>query len=219
MGILWWTGGACGVFLTMRKKDRHRRNFFPALVIFLTGVAMANHHQHSAFSTTIHTFFGTALCAVGLSKLIEVAFVTGLEKGTEKHPYQLLPAFLLVLSGCMFMSAHEEQLHWLSTYTVIDTASYLNAIVSLAMVLFIYPMALCRLYKHLVSDSTTGFETMDSTDELEDECHQLDAIARCNYQLHTDKDEKPASPSGPMHYDTDQHKRSDWMVNIDSDEE
>lgn len=71
MGVLWWTGGAVGVWISRRGA----RSIFPAAIIFLTGWAMSGHAQALEISTRVHATFGYTLMAGGICRIIEICFV------------------------------------------------------------------------------------------------------------------------------------------------
>src|ERR1700737_345263 len=74
IGIIWFCAGILGVFLSSRK-GRPQRNVIPAIVIILTGWAMAGNEQHLEFSTKLHANFGPTLMAAGVTRIIEIVIV------------------------------------------------------------------------------------------------------------------------------------------------
>ena len=120
MGVVWWAGGAAGVWLSRKGQ----RSVLPAVIIMLTGWAMSGHKQAVAISTHIHALFGYALMAGGVCRIIEICFVLrDAPSGTVDRPtvpgawfpvsvFQYLPPFLLVAGGIMFMSATDEEMRW-----------------------------------------------------------------------------------------------------------
>jgi hypothetical protein len=74
IGIIWFCAGILGVFLSSRK-GRPQRNVIPAIVIILTGWAMAGHEQRLEFSTKLHATFGHTLMAAGVTRIIEIVIV------------------------------------------------------------------------------------------------------------------------------------------------
>ena len=120
MGVVWWAGGAAGVWLSRKGQ----RSVLPAVIIMLTGWAMSGHKQAVAISTHIHALFGYALIAGGVCRIIEICFVLrDAPSGTVDRPtvpgawfpvsvFQYLPPFLLVAGGIMFMSATDEEMRW-----------------------------------------------------------------------------------------------------------
>ncbi|KDQ61912.1 hypothetical protein JAAARDRAFT_525818 [Jaapia argillacea MUCL 33604] len=71
MGVLWWTGGALGIFLARN----NNRTVVPSIIIMLTGWAMSNHAQALMISTEVHSMFGYTLMLAGLARIIEICFV------------------------------------------------------------------------------------------------------------------------------------------------
>ncbi|KAL8277314.1 hypothetical protein RQP46_010267 [Phenoliferia psychrophenolica] len=112
LGVLWWAGGALGIFLARNGK----RNIVPAIIISMTGFAMSAHAQSLEFSTNVHKLFGFALMSAGVARVIEVCFVLSDAPSPPSNPraFQHLPPFLLVLSGLTFLSATEEQMQWIA---------------------------------------------------------------------------------------------------------
>jgi hypothetical protein len=122
LGVLFWAGGALGLWFGRKRK----RNIWPALVIALTGFAMSGHEQATHLSTNVHSIFGYTLMLAGICRIIEICFV--LKEQHTPPPDSTMPAipeqtrepemkawqhttpFLLVAGGVMFMSATEEQI-------------------------------------------------------------------------------------------------------------
>ncbi|OZJ02628.1 hypothetical protein BZG36_03843 [Bifiguratus adelaidae] len=141
MGILWWAGGALGIFLS-----RHNtRNVVPSLVILFTGVAMVGHQQHVPNSGPIHSFFGYTLVAGAVCRIIEICFVWTPE-ATSINPFQHLPSLLIIMAGFLFMSATEEQIMVLND-KMIDPASWANVILSIGFLVFLYAHVLLSLWE------------------------------------------------------------------------
>ena len=150
MGIIWWAAGLVGIWLSRDRSGRPRRNLIPAIVILLTGWAMAGHPQDLDISTHVHATFGYTLMSAGLTRIIEISFVlkdkttlVGPEGGdvdAEINSFQYLPVFLLYASGFLFMGATEEQMAMLATAQVTHV-SYILILFSLAFLLF-----LCKSY-------------------------------------------------------------------------
>uniref|UniRef100_V5F2Q8 YTP1 n=2 Tax=Kalmanozyma brasiliensis (strain GHG001) TaxID=1365824 RepID=V5F2Q8_KALBG len=162
MGVLWWAGGAVGIWLSRGG----RRNVFPAIIIALTGWAMSAHSQELMISTMVHSLFGYALMGAGIARMIEVCFVlqdrpTG---STAESPdaavasneavngswypiraFQYLPPYLLVASGVLFMSATDEELRWADARGV-DHATWGLIDFSASMLMFFWINVLVDLY-------------------------------------------------------------------------
>lgn len=152
MGVLWWTGGALGVWLS-----RHgRRSIVPATIIFLTGWGMSVHSQALAISTHIHAMFGYALMAGGVCRIVEICFVlhdqpSGTSGETERgawfptHLFQYLPPFLLVAGAFLFMSATDEEMRWADSHGI-DFATWAMIDLSAAFLLFFWMNVLIDTY-------------------------------------------------------------------------
>ncbi|KAG7445160.1 uncharacterized protein BT62DRAFT_898562 [Guyanagaster necrorhizus] len=70
LGVLWWCGGALGIFLARN----NQRNVVPGLIIILTGWGMSEHAQALMISTKVHTMFGYTLMLAGFTRIIEICF-------------------------------------------------------------------------------------------------------------------------------------------------
>ncbi|GAA5946835.1 hypothetical protein JCM3775_001727 [Rhodotorula graminis] len=171
LGVLWWAGGALGIWLGRN----HKRNIIPGLLISLTGYAMANHGQHLEFSTNVHKFFGWCLMAAGVCRIIEICFVLGdaptpaLDDAVAGRPkaFQHLTPFLLVLSGITFLSATEEQMQWVAG-SGMDSTTYGNILLSGAFVIYLACTVLFDLYefqtRHRSTASAIGLAPSSSSD-------------------------------------------------------
>ncbi|GAA5919595.1 hypothetical protein JCM1841_001067 [Sporobolomyces salmonicolor] len=148
LGVLWWAGGALGVWMGRNAK----RNVMPAIIIAMTGFAMANHGQALEFSTSVHKLFGASLMAAGGARIIEICFVLKDEPTppTSAHQgpraFQHLTPFLLVLSGLTFLSATEEQMIWVAG-SGMDSTTYANILFSGAFAIYLAGVAMVDLYQ------------------------------------------------------------------------
>ncbi|KAH8733146.1 hypothetical protein GQ44DRAFT_696981 [Phaeosphaeriaceae sp. PMI808] len=150
MGIIWWTAGLLGVWLSRSRDGRPKRNLIPGMVIFVTGWAMSAHPQHLAISTMIHTIFGYTLMAAGASRIIEISFVlkdrsATTADGLDPNSFQYMTPFLLVAGGFLFMGATEEQMQILDDLNVTHV-SYVLILFSIAFFLFLFVNMLIHLY-------------------------------------------------------------------------
>lgn len=99
LGIIWFCAGILGVFLSSRK-GRPQRNVIPAIVILLTGWAMAGHEQHLEFSTRLHGIFGHTLMAAGVTRIVEIVMVLQDKWNAgddEIRSFQYVPPFVRLL--------------------------------------------------------------------------------------------------------------------------
>lgn len=153
MGVVWWAGGAAGVWVSRKGK----RSVIPAFIILLTGWAMSGHAQALMLSTQVHSLFGYTLMCAGICRVIEVCFVlndrpTGeetddIEEGQwfKIRVFQYLPPFLLVASGTLFMSATDEEMRWANSKGV-DHVTWGLIDFSIAFVLFLWMNVLIDTY-------------------------------------------------------------------------
>ncbi|KAK4047121.1 hypothetical protein OIV83_005573 [Microbotryomycetes sp. JL201] len=147
LGVLWWAGGALGIFLGRNGK----RNVVPGVIMTMTGYAMSAHEQSTAFSTTVHKLFGVCLMSAGVTRVIEICFVLKDSPSPAEQSlirsFQHLPPYLLVLSGLTFMSATEEQVKWVDGEIGMDATTYANILFSGAFIVYLVGIALVELYE------------------------------------------------------------------------
>ncbi|KAG6330609.1 hypothetical protein ID866_8482 [Astraeus odoratus] len=168
LGFLWWAGGALGIFLARN----NQRNVVPALIIVLTGWAMSDHAQALMISTKVHASFGYTLILAGVTRIIEVCFLSTfvlhpgvLDDNDSEHTlssnqishetirsqvtaaraFRHLPPFLLVASGFLFMSATDEELEAVHDIDM-DHVTYILGMYSFAFVLYLFTQFLFHLY-------------------------------------------------------------------------
>ncbi|KAM0791544.1 hypothetical protein ACM66B_005992 [Microbotryomycetes sp. NB124-2] len=147
LGVLWWAGGALGIFLGRNGK----RNVVPGVIMTMTGYAMSAHEQSTVFSTTVHWLFGVCLMSAGVARVIEICFILKDSPSPREQSlvrsFQHLPPYLLVLSGLTFMSATEEQVKWVGGEVGMDATTYANILFSGAFVVYLVGVALVELYE------------------------------------------------------------------------
>ncbi|KAK4100190.1 hypothetical protein N658DRAFT_516876 [Parathielavia hyrcaniae] len=150
MGIIWWSAGLVGVWLSRGRDGLPKRNFIPGFIILITGWAMSAHPQELMTSAMTHKMFGYTLMAAGLTRIIEVSFVLqdkpGVsDDGTQYNSFQFIPVFLLYAAGFLFMGATEEQMALVAGSSM-DAVAYILILYSLASLLFLFTMALVHVY-------------------------------------------------------------------------
>jgi len=146
LGVLWWAGGALGIFLSRS----NQRTLLPSLIILLTGWAFSGHAQSLMLSTQVHAVFGITLISAALARIIEIAFLLkGKPSGTLREgnvsSWQYLPPFGLIAGGILFMSATDEELRWADSLGV-DHVTYALIMFSAAFVIFLHVCLLIHLY-------------------------------------------------------------------------
>lgn len=152
MGIIWWSAGLVGMWLSRDRHGRPKRNLIPGIVILMTGWAMSAHPQALMLSTMVHSVFGYTLMAAGLTRVIEISFILRdnssiSEDGQDTNSFQYLPVFLLYASGFLFMGATEEQMQLLSDAGVTHV-SYILILYSIAFMLFLCKSPLLSVSTH-----------------------------------------------------------------------
>ncbi|KAL7422561.1 hypothetical protein Q5752_003209 [Cryptotrichosporon argae] len=129
IAVMFWFAGATGVLL---ESTRIRRalaavfaarapqpptyaasfNPFPALVIAVTGLAMAAHHQDYEFQVSIHALWGTLLAGGSACRLLTYAFLWLRPPADSplpsRPPTEVLAAFGWATGGIVFMLSDEE---------------------------------------------------------------------------------------------------------------
>ncbi|XWX00178.1 hypothetical protein V2A60_008198 [Cordyceps javanica] len=153
MGIVWWCAGLAGIWLSRDRDGNPKRNFIPAFVIFITGWAMSAHPQELMVSAMTHAMFGKTLMAVGVTRVIEIAFVLKDkqsldESGRTWSSFQFIPVFLMYAAGFLFMGATEEQMHLVDS-SGMDGVAYSLILYSLAFMVFLFANMLIHLYDRL----------------------------------------------------------------------
>ncbi|WKT41796.1 protein of unknown function DUF2427 [Fusarium oxysporum f. sp. vasinfectum] len=153
MGIIWWCAGLAGIWLSKDRDGNPKRNFIPGFVIFITGWAMSAHPQELMVSAATHTMFGYTLMVVGITRIIEIAFVLRdahsiSEDGRTANSFQFVPLFFMYAAGFLFMGATEEQMN-LVAGSAMDHVSYILITYSLASIMFLFVNMLIGLWDRL----------------------------------------------------------------------
>ncbi|KAJ4148357.1 hypothetical protein LMH87_002832 [Akanthomyces muscarius] len=156
MGVVWWCAGLAGIWLSRDRDGNPKRNFIPAFVIFITGWAMSAHPQELMVSAMTHAMFGKTLMAVGVTRVIEIAFILKdkqslHESGRTWNSFQYIPVFLMYAAGFLFMGATEEQMNLVAA-SGMDGVSYTLILYSLAFMTFLFANMLIHLYDRLSAD-------------------------------------------------------------------
>ncbi|EPE10499.1 integral membrane protein [Ophiostoma piceae UAMH 11346] len=150
MGVIWWSAGLAGIWLSRGRDGRPQRNFVPGFVLFITGWAMSAHPQELMVSAATHAMFGYTLMAAGVTRIIEVSFIVrdknGISAdGIESSSFQYIPVFLLYAAGFLFMGATEEQM-LLVAGSGMDHVAYILILYSLAFLVFLFVNILIGVY-------------------------------------------------------------------------
>ncbi|THH10483.1 hypothetical protein EW145_g1299 [Phellinidium pouzarii] len=168
LGVLWWTGGALGIWLSRN----NQRSVAPSVIIILTGWAMSQHRQAFEMSTMMHAAFGNVLMLAGMARIVEVSFVApSFEKenhvmDSDHHSertlsppssssenmrlatvqaFRHLPPFLLISAGLLFMSATDEELRYVDDNGM-DHVTYALIMLSLAFAIYTFVLVLINMW-------------------------------------------------------------------------
>ncbi|EFX02184.1 integral membrane protein [Grosmannia clavigera kw1407] len=180
MGIIWWSAGLAGIWLSRTRDGRPQRNFVPGFVLFLTGWAMSSHPQELMISAATHAMFGYSLMACGVTRIIEVAFLLRDRNsisadGIEINSFQYISVFLLYASGFLFMGATEEQMLLVST-SGLDHVAYILILYSVAFLLFLFVHLLISLYDRTVNADLLAAKQRQYRAELEAADNDISAV-------------------------------------------
>ncbi|KAK1225866.1 hypothetical protein PQX77_011176 [Marasmius sp. AFHP31] len=179
MGVLWWAGGALGIFLSRN----NQRNVVPAIIIILTGWGMSEHAQALMISTKVHATFGYTLMLAGVTRIIEICYyvprytadapVADDSDATSEHTlaeaypggvstskaaagkaFRHLPPYLLVAAGLLFMSATDEELRFVHEKEM-DHVTYILIMFSISFILYLLIVSLIHLYANSGRNTTS----------------------------------------------------------------
>ncbi|KAF7798706.1 hypothetical protein EIP86_009930 [Pleurotus ostreatoroseus] len=156
--------------------------------IIMTGWAFSDHAQALMISTKVHAMVGYTLMMAGVTRIIEVSFIapkyTALaesapsDDNNSEHTltdsssssaswqsakaFRHLPPFLLTASGVLFMSATDEELHFINDEGM-DHVTYILLMFSIAFVIYALIVSLINVWAHSgrngsSSDSSNGIE-------------------------------------------------------------
>lgn len=145
MGIVWWAVGMFGIYTTWdRVNNKPKRSHIPGFIMILTGYAMMSHSQSLKVSSHVHYMFGVMLILAGLARVIEISFVLndGAIDTKNAKIWLYVTPLLLIESGCLFMSATEESMAFLTEHGIM-AAPYILVITSVAAIvalLAVYPI-------------------------------------------------------------------------------
>lgn len=124
-------------------------NPFPALVIGVTGIAMAAHHQDYIYEVQIHMLWGQLLAGFALLRCLTY-FLLWLRPPTasvlpSRPPTEALAAFSLCCGGLVFMLSSEEVSFAAMRSGYGDFMAILNVAVAIVALLFCWTTALMML--------------------------------------------------------------------------
>ncbi|KAL9058620.1 MAG: hypothetical protein Q9162_001627 [Coniocarpon cinnabarinum] len=92
----------------------HSMNPMPAVVIFLLGVMMSSHTQHTPVSAAIHKHWGLLFAGFSLSRVFTYIVMYLKPPGSyfpSRPPTEIISAFCLVSGGLIFMASNSDTVH------------------------------------------------------------------------------------------------------------
>ncbi|KAL3477189.1 hypothetical protein BJX99DRAFT_246343 [Aspergillus californicus] len=165
IGIIWWSAGAVGMWLSWDRGRKPKRNFVPGGVLFITGWSMSAHPQELIVSAAMHSAFGFALMAGGVSRIIEIVFILNdghsvEDDGREWNSFQFIPIFCLYAAGFLLIGANAEQMSLINDSSV-DHVSYIHVLLSITCIVFLFVNVLIHIYDRLVNVSPDNTDDSD----------------------------------------------------------
>lgn len=120
-------------------------NPFPAMVIGVTGVAMAAHHQDYVYEVQVHMLWGEMLAAFALFRMLTY-FLLWLRPPSSvlpsRPPTEILASFTLTCGGLLFMLSNEEVSFAAMRADYGDFMAMLNVAVALVALVFSWSFAI-----------------------------------------------------------------------------
>ncbi|OCF31554.1 cytoplasmic protein [Kwoniella heveanensis BCC8398] len=151
-----WVRKVMGSFISGGRRDVHEPptyafsyNPLPALVIGVTGLAMAAHHQEYVFQVSIHSLWGTLLAGGSLFRFLTYFFLF-LRPPVEstlpsRPPTEVLTAFGYAAGGIVFMLSNEE-IAWAAMRAGWDDMmAFLNFTVALTCFVFCWSVTVMAI--------------------------------------------------------------------------
>ncbi|KAF8543021.1 hypothetical protein BDD12DRAFT_916052 [Trichophaea hybrida] len=127
IAFMFFGGGLLGLLIESRKIRRlltpgvstsldFSLNPLPAIVIFVLGILMSQHHQHSHLSTMIHTQWGVLLAAGAVFRLLTyMQFFRSppTSAAPSRPPTEVVAAFCFMAGGLVFMASNKDTVAYL----------------------------------------------------------------------------------------------------------
>ncbi|KAF8324437.1 uncharacterized protein EI90DRAFT_2934701 [Cantharellus anzutake] len=117
-------------------------NPFPAIVIGVTGAAMAAHHQRYMFAVQVHALWGNLLLAFSVLRCVTYVFLWLRPPTSERSllpsrpPSELLASFFLASGGLVFISSSEPIIFGAMRHGRDDLMMILDVVVAITCFVF-----------------------------------------------------------------------------------
>ncbi|ORX38439.1 hypothetical protein BD324DRAFT_578083 [Kockovaella imperatae] len=187
IAIMFWFAGLIGILLESksvrrvlgsmlgRPRDMHEPpsyafsfNPLPALVIAVTGLAMAAHHQRYVFQVQIHSLWGLLLAGGSLCRFLTYFFLW-IRPPVEstlpsRPPTEILTSFGWAAGGIVFMLSVEE-VSWAAMRAGYDDMmAFLNITVALTCFVFCWVVIILVIKGAAVMRREKGIERVSKVD-------------------------------------------------------
>ena len=120
-----------------KQTTAHSMNPMPAVVIFLLGIMMSSHTQHSPVSAAIHKQWGLLFSGFSLSRILTYVIMY-LKPPTSyissRPPTEIISSFCLVTGGVIFMASNADTVHALEMHDL-DAMFVFTVVMGLASLL------------------------------------------------------------------------------------
>lgn len=123
-------------------------NPFPALVIGVTGVAMAAHHQDYVYEVQIHILWGEMLAAFAFFRWLTYFFLWVRPPAStlpSRPPTEIVASFALCCGGLLFMLSNEEVSFAAMRSDYADVMAVLNVAISVVALVFCWTFCIMAI--------------------------------------------------------------------------
>jgi len=185
IAVMFWFGGLSGILLESKRVRRllssvmlagrsnvrepssysFSFNPIPALVIAITGLAMAAHHQDYKFQVEIHSLWGILLAGGSMFRFLTYFFLW-LRPPTDstlpsRPPTEMLTAFGWAAGGIVFMLSTEEISFAAMRAGFDDMMAFLNLTVALTCLVFCWIVVVLAVKGYALTRVNRGVQLTD----------------------------------------------------------
>lgn len=167
-GLMWIAAGLLCCMVEFKCKAYFQSNPVPALTLFLEGVQMIAHTQHSEFAIVIHKAFGWALILASLFHWMDLYRTRQDEGSNTSSIVSVLSNVFCILAGLYFMSGNSDAIWKASQQTDIDPGSYVTGITAVGLIICFYVYSLAALYSKKEAIPNECYARLESQDTLQE---------------------------------------------------